>query len=48
MPKLQEFKNRWFVTIPSAYVKEKKWKKGQELLLGFDAQGRIIIKEIEN
>jgi len=46
MVKLQENKNRWFVTIPKEYVKLKKWKKGQELALGFDHNGNIVIKEI--
>ena len=44
--KLQENKNRWFVTIPKEYVKLKKWKKGQELALGFDHNGNIVIKEV--
>ena len=47
MVKLQENKNRWFVTIPKEYVKLKKWKKGQELVLGFDHNGDIVIKEVE-
>lgn len=46
MPKLQEHKNRYFITIPKEYVKDKGWKKGQELLLGFDYEGRIVIKEV--
>jgi len=46
MVKVQENKNRWFITIPKEYVKLKKWKKGQELVLGFDQEGRIIIQEV--
>jgi len=46
MVKLQENKNRWFVTIPKEYVKLKKWVKGQELVLGFDHDGKIVIKDI--
>ena len=46
MVKLQEFKNRFFVTIPKEYVKSKGWVKGQELVLGFDHNGNIVIKEV--
>jgi hypothetical protein len=48
MPKLQEHKGRWFITLPKEYIKEKGWIKGQELLISFDAQGRIVVKEVEN
>lgn len=46
MVKLQETKGRYFLSVPKEYVKLKKWKKGTELVFGFDHQGRIIIEEI--
>ncbi len=46
MVKLQEVKNRYSITIPKQYVKLKKWEKGQELVVGFDHNGDIVIKEI--
>lgn len=47
MVKLQESKNRYSITIPKEYVKQKGWEKGQELVLGFDHNGDIVIKEID-
>ena len=44
MVKLQESDGRYFITIPKEYVLDKGWKKSQDLLLGFDADGNIIIK----
>lgn len=46
MVKLQESKNRFSITIPKEYVKAKGWEKGQELVLGFDHNGDIVIKEV--
>jgi len=46
MVKLQEFKNRFFITIPKEYIELKKWSKGQELVLGFDHNGDIVIREV--
>ena len=46
MVKLQEVNGQFFITVPKEYVKEKRWIKGQELVLGFDQNGNIIIKEI--
>lgn len=46
MVKLQEFKGQYFITIPKEYVLDKGWKKGQNLIIGFDTNGNIIIKEV--
>ena len=45
MVKLQENKNRWFITLPKEYVKKKKWKKGTELLVSFNERGNIEIMD---
>jgi bifunctional DNA-binding transcriptional regulator/antitoxin component of YhaV-PrlF toxin-antitoxin module len=36
MVKLQENKNRFFITIPKEFVKYMKWNKGQEILVTLD------------
>lgn len=45
MPKLQETKDRYFITIPKDLVTKKKWKKGQELLFTWNERGNIEIHE---
>ena len=45
MVKLQENKNRWFITIPKEIVEFKKWEKGQELLVVMDFENNVQIKE---
>jgi hypothetical protein len=47
MVKLQESGGRFFLTIPKEYVQEKGWKKGQILVLGFDSNGNLILKDIK-
>lgn len=46
MVRLQEQKGRFFVTIPKEYIKDKKWKKGDTLVVGYDDKGRITIKRV--
>lgn len=41
MVKLQETKDRYFITIPREMVKQKSWKKGQEILFLFNERGNI-------
>ena len=41
MVKLQETKGRYFITVPSELVKQKGWKKGQNLLFLFNERGNI-------
>lgn len=36
MVRLQESKNRFFISILKEYIKKKKWKKGEELLVSFN------------
>lgn len=48
MVKLQESKNRFSITIPKEYVKMKGWGKGQDLVLGFDQNGDIVVKELKD
>jgi len=45
MVKLQENKNRWFITIPKEIVEFKKWEKGQELLVVMDFENNVQIKK---
>jgi hypothetical protein len=46
MPKLQEAKGRYNITIPLELIKLKKWRKGQDLVLGFNQDGDILIRSI--
>ena len=45
MPKLQETEDRYFITVPIALVKQKGWKKGQELFLIFNERGNIELTD---
>lgn len=45
MVKLQEIKGQFTVTVPKQLVKLKKWKKGQELLIGFNEKGNLEISD---
>jgi len=47
MVKLQEVKGRYFMTIPKEYIQQKGWKKGEVLIIGFDSNGNIIIKDLK-
>ena len=47
MVKLQEVRRKFSITIPHEIIKLKKWRKGQEIVLGFDHEGNIILKEIK-
>jgi hypothetical protein len=49
MVKLQESKDRYFLSIPRTLVKQKNWKKGQDLFLVFNERGNIeIADQIKN
>lgn len=45
MPKLQEIKGRFFITLPANLVKQKKWEKSQNLFLVFNERGNIEITD---
>jgi hypothetical protein len=45
MPKLQEVKGRFFITVPSALVKQKTWIKHQELFFVFNERGNIELTD---
>ena len=45
MPKLQETKGRFFVSVPRELAHKKKWQKGQELFLVFNERGNIEITD---
>ena len=44
MVKLQETKGRYFITFPKNIVESKGWEKGEDLIIGFNQDGEIIIK----
>jgi len=46
MVKLQETKGRYFITFPKNIVKNKEWIKGEDLIIGFNQDGDIVIKEV--
>ncbi len=45
MVKLQESKNRFFVTVPKQFVKLVGWKRGQELAIYPTGEKELVIKE---
>jgi len=48
MVKLQQINGSSFVYIPKEYIKWKGWKKGEELVLGFNERGNLEIVEVES
>ena len=47
MVKLQEYKGQFFITIPREHVADKGWKKGQNIVIGFDVNGDILLRAIK-
>jgi hypothetical protein len=45
MPKLQQTKDRYFITIPKEMVDNKKWLKGQTLMFTWNERGNIEIHD---
>lgn len=45
MPKLQQVKDRYFITIPKDMIIKKGWTKGQSLFFVFNEKGEIAIKD---
>jgi len=45
MVKLQESKNRYFVSLPAEIIKKKKWVKGEELIVSFNERGNVEITD---
>lgn len=43
MPKLQQVKDRYFITIPKNLIEQKQWEKGQNLFFVFNERGNIEI-----
>jgi|TARA_R100000093_G_scaffold43835_2_gene22741 hypothetical protein len=57
LPKIQEYKGRFFVTLPKDLVEQKDWKKGQRVNLMFNERGNVelcgiksreVVKQNEN
>jgi antitoxin component of MazEF toxin-antitoxin module len=48
MVRLQEHKNRWFITIPRDVVVMKKWKKGQDLYVSIDNNNQVVIRQVHD
>ena len=47
MAKLLQNRQWFFVTIPKPYVRWKKWKRGQELIIIADQDNNLVIKEAD-
>jgi hypothetical protein len=47
MVKIQEAKGRFFISLPKALVRAKKWVKGQELAAVFNERGNIEFMAVE-
>ena len=45
MPKLQETKGRYFITIPKDMVDKKNWTKGTALFFTWNERGNIEIHD---
>ena len=45
--KLQEHNKQFKVAIPYKYVADKKWEKGQDIVIGFDATGNLVLKAVK-
>lgn len=45
MPKLQEVKGRFFISLPASLVKRKGWQKGQELFFAFNERGELSVRD---
>jgi len=43
MPKLQEIKGQFTITVPKELIKKKGWKKGQSLIFVFNERGNLEI-----
>jgi len=46
MPKLQMSGSRYSISIPGEIVREKKWVKGQELVITYNERGNLEIREV--
>jgi len=46
MVRLQESKGRYFITFPKNIVENKEWEKGQDLIIGFNQDGDVLIREV--
>jgi len=46
MPKLQESAGRFSLCIPLEIVHEKKWVRGQELVISYNERGNLEIREV--
>ena len=46
MVKLQEVKDRFFITIPKEYIQQAGWKKGEVVTVSFNERGNIEIKKV--
>lgn len=44
MPKLQQTKDRYFITLPKDLIEKKKWTKGQNLFFMFNERGNLEIQ----
>ena len=47
MVKLQESKGTYFVSILIDIVKDKGWKKGEELIWKYNSDGDVILKKLK-
>ena len=45
--KLQEQKGRFFVSVPSQFVRLKGWNKGQELVFIATDKGELLLRELK-
>jgi hypothetical protein len=45
MPKLQQTKDRYFITMPRSMIEKKKWKKGQDLCFTWNHNGNVEIHD---
>lgn len=47
MAKLQEHKGQFTVSIPSEYIKQAGWKKGDSLTISFNERGNLEFAKVK-
>jgi len=45
MPRIQETKDRYFITLPKTLVQQKGWKKGDQLFFVFNERGNLELTD---
>lgn len=47
MVKIQQVKDRFFISVPKEYIAQANWKKGDDVTVSFNERGNIELKKVE-